>query len=646
MAKTRRSSSKPSLGRERAGKQDAGRAAKAAPAIATSRRQITLCVVAALVALTAAVYFPVTTHDFVLLDDPFYFTRNPHLDGHLGLDDVRTAFAEPYLANWIPLTHLSIAVGDALHGAEPGAVIASNVALHALAGILLFLALARMTRQPGPSAFVAAVFLVHPLHVESVAWASSRKDVLAGVFWMATLYAYARYSERPGVARYALVAAGLVLALLSKPTALTLPFVLLLLDVWPLQRIGLEPGPWRNASRLGLEKVPLLALVLVFSVVTFAAQRGAGAVTTMEVPLAYRLGNIFLSYTAYLVDGVWPVGLAPFYPYPVHGLESSEVAASVALVSFVTAVCVWLARRQPALLVGWLWFLGTHVPTIGLVQVGLHARADRYMYLPLVGLALTVTWGGLALLELRPGFRRVAPALACASVLALAWTAHLQVRRWNDTVTLFEHAAAVTENNYFAHQMVGNALRMRGELERSERELREAVRINPQSNGARTDLAALLCDAGRTADARAELDRARQHGADAANFHALVGLVAEREGRTADAMAGYRKALEREPGHPEAANNLAWQLATSPDRTLRNPEEAIQLALRVVARDPRNPLVLDTLAAAYAAAGRSSEAVRTQSRALEALGANAPPAQRAEFQRRLDEYRAGSGAGS
>lgn len=598
-----------------------------------------------LIALTALVYFPVTTHEFIQLDDPTYFTRNPHLDGELELTDVRRAFLEPYFANWIPLTHLSIAFDDALHGARPGAVIAENVVLHALAGILLFFALARMTGRAGPCAFVAAVFLVHPLHVESVAWASSRKDALMGVFWMATLYAYARYCEHPTGRRYAGVVLGLGLALLAKPMAVTLPFVLLLLDGWPLRRIGSAAGEQRGARRVWLEKLPLFAMVAAASLATWLVQRGAGAEQTMNVPLVYRLANAVRSYVAYLFDSFWPSGLAAFYPYPVDpllgdtALGGGELGALVAVLLGVSAVCVWLARRQPALLVGWLWFLGTLVPTIGVVQVGLQGRADRYMYLPLVGLALMVAFGGLALFESLRRARRVAMPLACGIVLAFAIAGHAQVRLWQDTLTLFQHATAVTDSNYFAHQLVGNALRKRGELARAERELREAVRIKPGSADTRTDLAALLIDAGRAAEASAELDRARQAGADSADFRAVVGLAAERAGRTTEAIASYRAALTREPSHREAANNLAWLLATVPDPALRDPERAIELARGVLARDPGNAYVLDTLAAAYAAAGRYDEASRTQVQALGQLAADTDPAQHAEFRRRLDRYR-------
>jgi tetratricopeptide (TPR) repeat protein len=599
---------------------------------------------AALALLTAAVYFPVASHEFVKLDDPTYFTSNPNLDGRLSATDVRRALLEPYFANWIPLTHLSIALDDALHGARPGAVLVTNAGLHALAGALLCLALTRLTGRSGASAFVAAVFLVHPLHVESVAWASSRKDVLVGVFWMATLLAYARYRERPGAGRYAAVALAAALALLSKPTAVTLPFALLLLDVWPLRRLGPGADPSWGDRQVWLEKLPLFAMVAGVSAVTWAVQAGAGAEQTMHVPLGHRLQNALDSLAAYALDGFWPTGLAAFYPYPAHGFDAGGLLLAGGLLAGVTALGLWRVRQQPALLVGWLWFLGTLVPTLGLVQVGLQARADRYTYLPLVGLSLAVAFGLPGLVPPLRRAPRAAAALAVGAVLALAVAAHAQVRLWRDTLTLFQHAVAVTRDNYFAHQLVGNALRERGELAAAERSLREAVRIKPDSDDARIDLAALLVDTGRLDAARSELERARTAGADTADYHAVAGLAADRAGRDAEAIASYRAALEREPGHREAANNLAWLLATSEDPSLREPQEALGLARAVLARDPDDPLVLDTLAAAQAAAGRPGEAARTQARALALLPAGTPPALRAELERRLADYRrAGAG---
>jgi tetratricopeptide (TPR) repeat protein len=649
MAKAKRSRRQSSLQRQRG---ETGRPGRPAPQTANPGAhtrptpQLVLGLCAALVLLTAAVYFPVTGHEFVKLDDPSYFSNNPHLDGELSLADVRRALLEPYFANWIPLTHLSIALDDWLHGARPGAVLATNAGLHALAGVLLCLALARLTGRLQASAFVAAVFLVHPLHVESVAWASSRKDVLVGVWWMATLLAYARYCERPGGGRYALVALGLALALLSKPTAVTLPCVLLLLDFWPLKRLGPAAALPLGGRRLWLEKLPLLAMVAAVSAVTWAVQAGAGAEQTRHVPFGYRLQNAVHSLAAYALDAVWPSGLAAFYPYPTGGFGAGELALSGALLLLVSGACVTLLRREPSLLVGWLWFVGTLVPTLGLVQVGLQARADRYTYLPLVGLALAAGFGLPGLVGPLRRAPRLAAALACGVVVGLALAAHAQVRLWRDTLTLFEHAAAVTADNYFAHQLVGNALRARGELARAERELRLAVRIKPESDDARIDLASLLLDSGRVEQARSQLARVQANGADTADFHAVMGLAADREGRVGEAIAGYRAALERQPTHREAANNLAWLLATSADAELRDPEQALRLARAVLARDPDDALVLDTLAAAQAAAGRPGEALRTQARALALLSADVPPALRAELERRLADYRSRAGAAS
>jgi tetratricopeptide (TPR) repeat protein len=557
------------------------------------------------------------------------------------------AFARPYFANWTPLTSISIAIDNALYGVSARGVLVTNVVLHALATLLLFLALLRMTGKLGRSACVAGLFALHPLHVESVAWASQRKDVLAGVFFMGALLAHARYAERGGAARQALVVGCAALALLAKPTAVTLPFALLLLDGWPLQRLvafeGVRPRAREGWRRVLVEKLPLLGLAAAASVLTWWAQTAGGAGRSDQVSLGLRLANAALAYADYLRDAVWPSGLAAFYPYPIARLRSSEPAVAVALLLAITAVCAWRLRRQPYLLVGWLWFLGTLVPAIGLVQIGGQARADRYMYLPLVGVALAATWGiGDALRGLRRA-RAVGAALACAAVAACGLVAHAQVRHWRDSVALFERAIAVTEGNHPAHAGLAAELHARGDLAGAERHAREALRIDPKYGDAHVTLGAVLADSGRTDEARREIERGIATGALPARAHATLGQVAEQTGDLAGAVSAYREALRHDPAQYEALNNLAWVLATAPDPSLRDPVAAVRLAETALARRPDDAPVLDTAAAAYAAAGRPQEAVRTQERALAALGASGDTAAEAEYRARLDRYRAQAG---
>ncbi len=584
----------------------------------------------AIALLVALVYAPVVGHEFVSLDDASYFVSNPNLDGRLGLDDAIRAF-RPYAANWIPLTWVSIAVDNALYGIDPTGPLVTNAVLHAIASVLLFFALRSLSLGTAVPAFAAAVFAVHPLHVESVAWAAERKDVLMGAGFCAALLAYARYRERRSAGRYAALLAAAACAMLAKPVSVTLPFALLLLDFWPLRR------PLSEARVALIEKLPIFALAVFTSAMTVLAQTGAGADTSVSLSLPYRALNAGQSYAAYALDALWPSGLAVFYPYHPDELTGAAAIVSCAGIALLAALALRFATSKSHLFVGWFWFLGTLVPAIGLVQVGSQARADRYMYLPLIGLALAVGWEARELAARRPALRRAIAGAGLAAVLALAVAAHRQVGHWRDSAALFAHAVAVTRDNAVAHVSLGNAYRDGGDLARAEQEILEALRIRPESGDTRADLGLVHLDQGRIGDARAELARALASGADAAKVHTALGLAAERSGNLAGAIASYREALRANPERVEAANNLAWVLATVPDPALRAPDEAIGLAQRAARWQALDPAVLDTLAAAYASAGRYREAAGTQARALAALASDAPA--RAEFEGRLRLYR-------
>jgi Tfp pilus assembly protein PilF len=599
-------------------------------------RAIAAAAALALALLVALVYAPVVGHEFVSLDDSLYYLTNPNLDGRLGLDDALGAFRF-YAANWSPLTSLSIAIDNALYGVDPTGPLLTNAVLHAIASLLLFFALRALSLGTAVSAFAAAVFAVHPLHVESVAWAASRKDVLMGVGWNATLYAYARYREQPGAGRYAALLAAAAFALLAKPAAVTLPFALLLLDYWPLRR------PRSEARAAVIEKLPIVALAALVSAMTVLAQTGVGAETSVRLPLGYRVLNAGLSYASYALDAFWPSGLAVFYPYHPDELTGAVAIASGLCVLVLSALALRIAAAKPHLFVGWFWFLGTLVPTIGLLQVGSQARADRYMYLPLIGLALALGCEAYELALRRPAWRRAVAAAGIAAVLALAITAHRQVGQWRDSKTLFAHAVAVTRDNAVARSALGNAYRERGDLARAEQEIAEALRIRPDSGDMRADFALVQLDQGRIGDARAQLERALASGADAAKVHTALGIASERAGDLPGAIASYREALRANPERIEAANNLAFLLATAPDPALRAPSEAIELAQRAARWKAFDPAVLDTLAAAYAAAGRHREAADTEARAREALPPGASPL-RDEIERNLARYRSLAGS--
>jgi tetratricopeptide (TPR) repeat protein len=635
---------------------------------------------ALLVVLTAAVYLQVRGHEFVNYDDPTYITLNPNLDEGLGAASLIRAFTDPYEKNWIPLTWISLQLDHALYGKEPAGYLLTNVGLHALSSVLLFLLLCRVTSATGRSAFVAAVFAVHPLHVESVAWASERKDVLSGLFWILTLWAYAAYTERErSLLRYLGVALCLLLGLLAKPMAVTLPFVLLLLDHWPLARLGNEQGAFDRGRvrRALLEKAPLVALVVGVSVVTFLVQRATGATSYGDlVPVATRMMNALASVLTYLRQSVWPEGLAVFYPHPMESLSAGRAIATAIALLGVTAALLREGIRRPYLAVGWLWFLGTLVPVIGLVQVGAQAHADRYMYLPQIGLSIALAWGVVEAFG-KGGSREWALRGAGATiVVGLAIVAWHQVQQWRDSASLFERAVAVTEDNFVALHYLGVERQREGRNHEAQRSFEAAVALRPPwtppylslaglqaqagdlDGAVRHYRASLILDAesmaghlglgsslvrqGRYDLAQAHLERAASLGARTPQLHAALALVANQQQRYADAARHYRNALDVDPGYGPAMNNLAWLLATTPDGSVRDGVSAVDLAERAVRAAPQpDPGVLDTLAAAYAAAGRFADAIGAEQRAIALMEASGRGAGADGMRARRDRYASG-----
>ena len=527
-------------------------------------------------ALASAVYLPMRGHEWLNYDDDLCITHVAEVQAGLTLKGVGWAFTTFQCANWFPLTRLSWMLDLELHGQGAGGFLLTNLLLHALASALFFLALSSLTGELPRSAFAAAVFAVHPLHVESVAWISARKDVLSGVFFMLALLAFAAVAraQKPRAAKLALFAS-LAFGLLAKPTLVTLPCVLLLLDAWPLGRLARgEKNP--DARRLAhalIEKLPLFALAAASCLVTWRAQAAAGVVASFDrLALGDRVANALVAYAVYLRQFAWPSRLAVFYPHAGSGLPIWQPLLAGALLLGLTWLALRSWPRRGYLAVGWLWFLGMLVPTIGLLQVGSQAHADRYMYLPLAGLAVALAWGAPDLLG-GHAWRRVALAGAGLLVVGLlAVATRLQLRHWHDSVALFEHALAVTEDNPIAHAQLGAAYAERGRLDETVRHYREAVRIRPD----------------------------------------------------------FRK----------AANNLAWLLATARDPALRDPAYAVSLAERAVALSAApDPAVLDTLAAAYAAAGRFDDAVQVGQRALREAESKEAPALAEPLRARLALYR-------
>ncbi len=512
-------------------------------------------------ALAVGVYLPSLGHAWLNYDDDVYVTDNPEQLQGLTPEGIAWAFTSFHGANWFPLTRLSWALDVELFGLAPAGFRVSNVLLHALSALLLFLALARLTGSPGRSALVAAVFAVHPLHVESVAWVAARKDPLSGLFFMAALWVYARRGRAGPTPRTQLALfACLALGLLSKPTVASLPAVLLLLDFWPLARIGGAAG-WDPARlrRLVVEKLPLLALVGGFAWVAFAAQRAGGAVAPFDaLPFAVRLENALVSSVAYLGKAFWPSGLAVFYPHRGDAIPAWQVAGAALCAIALTALCL-AARRRPYLAVGWLWYCLTLLPTLGLIQVGSQAMADRYMYLPLCGLAIAVGWGVADALPAGRRGRVAARILAGAVLAALSATTLLQLRHWRDSEALFRHALAVTEQSAVAHAHLGAALLERGELEATLFHYRRAVEIEPSFVRAANNLAWLLAtlpdDALRNPEVALRLARRAARQTDQRDPAVLDTLAAAHAalGRFDDAVGTAERALAAAEADGDAA---------------------------------------------------------------------------------------------
>jgi len=529
-----------------------------------------LIICAVLVAITLAVYWQTFDFDFVNYDDPLYVTDNPYTQAGLSVENVRWAFTTGHAANWHPVTWLSYMLDVQLFGVNAGVHHFVNVLLHIANTLLVFLVLYRMTalrnsaKALWQSAFVAALFAIHPLHVESVAWIAERKDVLSTLFWLLTMAAYVYYCKRPGVMRYLLVALPFALGLMAKPMLVTLPAALLLLDYWPLGRLDLASGSLRQAVpkavRLVLEKVPLLILAVLSSVATILAQGSRGGVVPYdEIPMPVRIGNALVGYVQYLIKTFRPVGLAIFYPHLRDAMPPWQPIAALCVLAVVTVLVVLTLQRLPYLPVGWFWYLGTLVPVIGIVQVGDQALADRYTYVPLIGVFIMAAWGMTDLAARLRLPKPVLPAAACALVAALGVCAHAQASHWQDSITLFDHALKVTSGNYMAHK----AIAVTDDAERYEEAVvhcRKAIELDPQDSAPYYNLGNALYKLGKAGDAIEAYREAIKIKPDYLNAHYNLGNVLAEQRHLDDAIALYGKVLELDPRHAGANNNLGTAL--------------------------------------------------------------------------------------
>ena len=631
--------------------------------------------IALLLALaTLLVYLPVAHHDFVTYDDKDYVSGNPVVAQGLTFAGIKWAFAGAHAGNWHPVTWLSHMADCELFGLNPGAHHFVNVLFHAANALLLFVLLFRLTSAMWPAAFIAALFAWHPLHVESVAWIAERKDVLSTFFALLALLSYAKFAQEKCRRSFWFALIFFALGLMSKPMLVTLPFVLLLLDYWPLQRFKVQGSGFR-VQNLVLEKWPFFLLTFVSCVVTFFAQRSGNAVSTLGmIPLHYRFYNALAGYGRYLLNTIWPADLAVIYPLEQNLARLQAMAAVSVAALLVISWLAWRGRRtQPYLAVGWLWFLGTLVPVIGIVQVGEQALADRYTYFPLIGIFIAVTFG---ISELAKKFQISKMVLAAAATLVLAACVALtenQLRYWQDGETLFAHSLAVTEGNETAHINLGVALEQKGKLNEAlihyrvaEKlspdlyiihnnlgnildtlgyrpaalaEYREAIRLSPDVPFLHNGTGVVLDELGRFPEALAEFTNAIRLDPAYAAPHIRMGDTLLKQGRDAGAVAQFNEAVKLDPMNYQTLAHAAKIFASLENPDARDARTALVLALKANELSGHNqPMVFDILGMALAANGDFTNAVLCAQNALDL--ANAAQMKKLEpIQQRLELYK-------
>jgi len=563
-----------------------------------------LLILVGLTIVTFGIYAQVIGHRFITFDDPTYIHDNPMVNRGVTLAGLAWAFTTFYAGNWHPLTWIAHMIDSQLFGMIAGGHLLVNALIHVANTLLVFWFLLRTTHARWSSALVAALFALHPLHVESVAWAAERKDTLSTFFGLLSLIAYVRYAEAPSIRRYAWVAIMLALGLLAKPMLVTWPFVMLLLDYWPLRRFqqsevkgqparlparedfrsSLGGGGWSVVRSLVVEKIPLFALVAAAAVITFLAQSHLGGVRTFtEAPVALRLSNALVSYAKYLLLAFWPNDLAVYYPYTGTDIPAWQIIDAALLLIGVTAFCLSQRKIRPYLIVGWLWFLGTLVPVIGLVQVGGQTMADRYFYIPSIGLFIALVFGLADIAERR----RVAPwlsaAIANVVLLVLAALTNAQIHRWNDSFTLFKHALTVAPPSVVAEDCLGLAMHKNGQLDEAVAHFEKALQIKPDDYTALLTIGVTRFYQGRVPEAMEYAQAAIRCQADGSKAHNLLGMALAKQNRNEAALDEVRRASALAPKDAEIRNNLGLALA----RLGRIPE-AIDEFHEAVRLDPNN----------------------------------------------------------
>jgi tetratricopeptide (TPR) repeat protein len=589
-------------------------------------QRVWICVGLALA--TLAVYAQVVRYEFVDLDDGEYVFENWHVAHGLNLDDVVWAFTTGHSANWHPLTWLSHMVDSQLFGSKAGYHHLVSVLIHVVNTLLLFLLLQRLTGAVWRSAFVAGLFALHPLHVESVAWVAERKDVLSTFFLFLTLWAYADFARTRRFKQYLFALLFFVLGLMSKPMLVTVPFLLLLLDYWPLNR--LQPGPRATAGKvkrsrqspfncfmqsalpLVREKIPFFLLSAASAIITFLVQKAGGAVQVADaLTFDAKISNAIHSYAAYLVKTVWPAGLIVYYRYVLPGYPSAEILSAALVLFAITVLALHFSGRFPYIAFGWLWYLGTLVPVIGLVQVGGQATADRYTYIPLIGVFVAVAWG---IPDAFARWRNMQRPLAAAGALLFLVCAVIswhQVRYWRDTVTLFSHALEIDKDNYLAHELMGTGLAKRGDYQEAVAHYTAALRFSPLNTHIMSNLGSSLDLLGKADEALAMFSRAWKIKPDDPIALRDMGRICFEQGRFAEAADFYGRAVRAMPDRV-----ALWYAFGNALAKLGRNREAIDAYSSALRMEPSYAEALSGRGAALASLGRASESIRDFEEAL------------------------------
>jgi protein O-mannosyl-transferase len=582
-----------------------------------------LCVL--LGVITLVVYFPVRNHEFVRYDDDVYITENPNVFTGLNPQNVEWAFTTGHASNWHPLTWLSLMLDCQIFGAKPGPMHLVNVAFHIANTLLLFIVFNRMTKRLWPSVFVAALFALHPLHVESVAWVAERKDVLSTLFWLLTMLAYVRYVEKPSAGRYIITLIVFALGLMSKPMLVTLPFVLLLLDFWPLNRFLNSKFSILN---LAFEKLPFLILAAVLCVITYIAQQKVGAMAI--IPFDERIANAIYSYLAYISKLFVPSHLAVLYPYPGGYIRLTEVIIFTLILILITVFLLYYGRQYKYLTFGWLWYLGTLVPVIGIVQVGAQAMADRYTYVPLIGLFVIIAFGAPDLLKHLPspsGNQNVLFAYASVILFACIFVTSAQLKYWQNSFTLFDHTLAVTKNNGIILNNYANILAQSGKNIEAAKCLVESLRLKPDSYEIRNNYGNVLKSLGKLNEAIEQYNIALKLKPDYYIARFDLGVTLLMQGKFDDAIEQYKIYLGPDANLPltgvndQTTKHFKKILVTKTDTVevlsmfgqalaqKGNPAAAINYYQQELLLDSASIATHGRLALALAAIGKTDEAI-------------------------------------